>query len=119
MLPPLTIAGNFGRSVRALAVAAVLVLGAPGPGLTAEPAWEDDDLSYDRVRRAVSSGEAIPLPQAMARLRETIQGSLIATEYEYEFDRWVYEFTIIDMDGRLRKVHLDAGTGELVQVTDD
>jgi len=55
----------------------------------------------------------------MARLRETIQGKLIATEYEYEFDRWVYEFTVIDMEGKLRRVHLDARSGELVQVTDD
>jgi uncharacterized membrane protein YkoI len=108
-----------GRSVRILALATVLALCTPRPGLTAEPAWDDGDLSYDRARRAVRSGEAMPLPQAMIRLHETIQGKLIATEYEYEFDRWVYEFTVIDMEGKLRRVHLDARTGELVQVTDD
>ena len=119
MLLLLTMGGIPGRSVRILALATLLALCAPGPGLTAEPVWEDDNLSYDRARRAVKSGEAIPLSQAMARLREMIQGELIATEYEYEFDRWVYEFTVIDMDGKLRRVHLDARSGELVQVTDD
>ena len=108
-----------GRSIRILALATVLALCTPRPGLTSEPVWEGDDLSYDRARRAVISGEAMPLPQAMIRLHETIQGKLIATEYEYEFDRWVYEFTMIDMEGKLRRVHLDARTGELVQVTDD
>jgi len=117
---PLSIPGGIpGRSVRILALAAVLALCTPRSGLTAEPAWDEGDLSYDRARRAVRSGEAMPLPEAMARLRATIQGNLIATEYEYEFDRWVYEFTVIDMEGKLRRVHLDARTGELVQVTDD
>ena len=119
MLPLSTMGGIPGRSIRILALAAVLALGTPCPGLTAGPAWEDDNLSYDRARRAVRSGEVMPLPQAMARLRETMQGKLIATEYEYEFDRWVYEFTVIDMEGKLRRVHLDARTGALVQVTDD
>ena len=119
MMPLLTTGGIPGQSVRTLALAVLLALGAPGTGLTAEPAWQDDDLSYDRARRAVRSGEAMPLPEAMARLRATIQGNLIATEYEYEFDRWVYEFTVIDMEGKLRRVHLDARSGELVQVTDD
>lgn len=119
MLSLLTRGEISGRQVRVLVLAATLVLGTPAPGLTAEPVWEDYNLSYDRVRRAVRRGEAIPLSQAMARLRETIQGKLIATEYEYEFDRWVYEFTVIDMEGKLRRVHLDARSGELVQVTDD
>jgi len=119
MLSLLTTGGVPGRSVRARALAVLVVLGTPIPGLTAGPVWEDDNHSYDRARRAVSSGEAMPLPQAMARLRETLPGKLIATEYEYEFNRWVYEFTVIDMQGRLRKVHLDARTGALVQVTDD
>lgn len=119
MLTLSTMGGTLGRSVRILTLAAVFALCASRPGLTAEPAWQDDDRSYDRARRAVRSGEAMPLPQAMARLRATIQGDLIATEYEYEFDRWVYEFTVIDMEGKLRRVHLDARSGELVQVTDD
>jgi uncharacterized membrane protein YkoI len=112
------IQGMVAQSVYALLLAVVIVF-VPVPGLMAEPAWEDDDHSYDRARRAVSRGEAMPLSRAIARLHETIQGKLIATEYEYEFDRWVYEFTIIDMESKLRKVHLDARSGELVQVTDD
>ena len=119
MLTLSTMGGIPGRSVRILTLAIVFTLCAPRPGLTSEPAWEDDDHSYDRARRAVRSGEAMPLPQAMTRLRATIQGNLIATEYESEFDRWVSEFTVIDREGKLRRVHLDARTGELVRVTDD
>ena len=84
-----------------------------------EPTRAHDDPSFDQALRAVRKGEAMPLSQAITQLHKTTPGLLVATEYEYEFERWVYEFTIIDPQGYLRRVHLDARTGELVRVTDD
>lgn len=81
--------------------------------------WEDDDRSYDKARRAVDRGEALPVAEVMKRLRARFKGDVVATEYEYEFDRWVYEFKIIDPTGRVQKIHLDAATGEVVKVSDD
>ncbi len=105
----------FSTTLAALALSFAPVI----PGHTDEPGWDDEDRTYDRALRAVREGKAMPLSQAIARLRQTAPGILVATEYEYEFERWVYEFTIIDPQGNLRRVHLDARSGELVQVTDD
>jgi len=82
-------------------------------------AWEDENRSYDQARRAVERGEALPLPRLIDKMRETAPGQIVAVEYEYEFERWVYEFKIIDSRGRLQKVHLDALSGELVKIADD
>ena len=81
--------------------------------------WADDDHSYDKARRAVERGEALPVAEVMKRLRARVQGDIVATEYEYEFERWVYEFKVVDPQGRLHKVHLDAATGELVEGAQD
>lgn len=83
--------------------------------LSAPPrSWDDDDHSYDKARRAVARGEALPVTEVMKHLRAQVPGDVVATEYEFEFERWVYEFKVVDPQGHLRKVHLDAATGELV-----
>ena len=77
-------------------------------------AWQDDDHSYDKARRAVERGDALPVTEVMRHLRHKVQGDIVATEYEYEFHRWVYEFKVLDTQGRLKKVHIDAATGEMI-----
>ncbi|MDZ7751576.1 MAG: peptidase M4 [Gammaproteobacteria bacterium] len=76
--------------------------------------WADDDHSHDRARRAVERGTALPVTEMLRRLQERYPGDVVATEYEFEFERWVYEFKVIDDDGRLRKIHLDAASGRVV-----
>jgi len=83
-----------------------------------EPAWHEQGSAYELAREAVRRGQALPLPRIRAHLRRIAPGKIVATHYEFEFDRWVYEFKIIDPQGRLRKVHLDARTGELVKLSD-
>jgi uncharacterized membrane protein YkoI len=76
--------------------------------------WADDDHSHDKARRAVARGDALPVAEVMKRLHAQVEGDVVATEYEFEFERWVYEFKLVDPQGRLRKVHIDAASGELV-----
>lgn len=88
-------------------------------GGTNHLAWEDENSSYDQARRALNRGEVLALPVVIEHLRRLAPGEIVAIEYEYEFERWVYEFKIIDSRGRLQKVHLDARSGELVRMADD
>ena len=83
-----------------------------------EHAWHEHGSAYEQAREAVRRGDALPLPQVQSHLQRIAPGKIVATHYEFEFDRWVYEFKIIDPQGRLRKVHLDARSGELVKVSD-
>jgi uncharacterized membrane protein YkoI len=81
--------------------------------------WRDDDHSYDKARRAVERGDALPVTEVMRHLRANVHGDIVATEYEFEFDRWVYEFKVVDGQGRLRKVHVDAATGAMIDESHD
>ncbi len=80
---------------------------------------QDDDHSYDKALRALDRGEILSLEQVVKHLRKHSQDRIVATEYEYEFDRWVYEFKLIDIQGRMSKIHIDAQQGDLLQVADD
>ncbi len=97
-----------------LLAAALLTFGAGADHLD----WQDENRSYDRARRAVERGDALPLAAIIGHLHETAPGQIVSLEYEYEFDRWVYEFKVIDGEGRLQKVHLDARSGALVRIAD-
>jgi len=77
--------------------------------------WEDDQLSHDRARRALERGEILPFTAVLQILRSKVRGDIVAIEYEYEFERWVYEFKIIDAQGRLRKIHIDAAVGTFIE----
>lgn len=83
-----------------------------------DAAWHEHGSAYEQAREAVRLGHALPLDQVRAHLQRVAPGKVVATHYEFEFERWVYEFKIVDPRGRLRKVHLDALTGELVKVSD-
>lgn len=96
-----------------------LVLGQGAFLAAAESEWDDDNHSYDQARRALDRGDVLPLSEVMKHLQRHSSGDIVATEYEYEFDRWVYEFKLIDSQGRMSMVHIDARDGSLVQVSDD
>lgn len=81
-------------------------------------AWHESESSYNRAREAVRRGEALPLYRIRPLLPRVMPGQVVAIDYEHEFDRWVYEFKVINLQGQLRAVHLDARTGELVEITD-
>jgi uncharacterized membrane protein YkoI len=83
------------------------------------PDWEDEDHSYDRARRASAQGEILSLAEIYRRAAARFPGRVLEAELESEHGRWVYELKILDPGGRLRKIHLDAGTGEFLNPEDN
>lgn len=78
--------------------------------------WEDEDHAYDRARRAVSRGEILSIAQLLEQLRARFPGEVVGVEFEDEHGYAVYEFKIVDETGRLREVHVNAQTGEVLPV---
>lgn len=85
----------------------------------AQETWQDDAHPYDKARRAVERGDALPITEVIQRLRSEVQGEIMTVEYEFEFQHWVYEFKVLDPQGRLKRVHIDAGTGEMIDEGQD
>lgn len=100
----------FNRRVLAgLAAGLLLVAAASGPA----QAREGD---HDRARRAVLAGQVMPLPQVLERVARTHPGQVLEVELEPEAEGWVYEMRVLQADGKLLRLQVDARSGELLRV---
>lgn len=87
---------------------AILVMGlmAAGAAVAKEP-------DHEAVRRAVERGDIRPLAEILALVRAKLPGDVIATELEEKKGRWLYEFRLAAPTGGIRKIYVDAKTGEI------
>lgn len=99
------------RSIGTILAALLLLAGARG-----SLAREDDRERRDAVRRAVESGDALPLSKILPKLRGRVAGDVTGIEVEREHGRWHYEFRMIARDGRVFDVHVDAHSGEIERI---
>ena len=79
-------------------------------------ARDQDQLRRDEVRRAVESGEIHSLADILDSLRGKLPGEVAGIEIERKGDRWRYEFRVVDSQGRLFEVYVDARSGEIERI---
>lgn len=79
-------------------------------------ARDQDEARRDEVRRAVETGEIHSLADILNSLRGKLPGEVAGVEIEHENGRWRYEFRVVDSQGRLFEVHVDARSGEIERI---
>lgn len=98
-----------------LALALALPLAVTFALATASPlAQARRDGDHDRARAAVQAGEALPLPAVLKQLERSHPGQVLEVELEREDGRWRYEVKLLQADGQLLKLVLDARTGAVL-----
>ncbi len=90
-----------------LALAALLSLGSPALA---------GDSDHERARKAVAKGEALPLDVMLQHLAKVAPGQVIEVDFERERGRWVYEFKVLQPDGAIREVEMDAKTAKVLEI---
>lgn len=85
-------------------------------GLAQPSAWARDSDDHDRARAAVQAGEVLPLGQVIERLQRTHPGQILELELDRENGRWIYEVKLLQADGQLLKLELDARTADVLEV---
>ena len=95
-------------SLTIVPVLAYWFLGRTGPGAA-------DPGQADRARAAVQAGEVLPWPTVFDRLQRTHPGQVLDLELEREDGRWIYEVRLLQADGRLLKLEVDARSGEVLR----
>lgn len=74
------------------------------------------DSDQDRARAAVQAGQVLPLASLLQRLEREYPGQLLEVELEDDDGRLIYEVRLLQADGRLLKLKLDAASGETLRV---
>lgn len=98
----------FLRLRAALTVAALAALLAP-------PLAQASERDQERARQAVQAGQVMPLPAVLDKLATTHPGQVLEVELEREDGAWYYEIRLLQADGQLLKLELDARTAEVLR----
>ncbi len=97
---------------RRLALLGLLLAALGGAG-----ALHADDDDHERARQALAQGRVLPLAAVLARVeQEGYAGQVLKVEFEREHGRFIYEIRLLQADGRVAKLEVDARDGTVLQV---
>lgn len=82
-------------------------------GLLSATAAADSD--QDRALAAVQAGQVLPLKTLLERLERDHPGQLLEVELEDDDGLLIYEVKLLQADGRLVKLKVDAASGEVLR----
>ena len=102
---------NMTGSLRLLACGAALWAGALAPG----PARADGPRDHERARAALQAGEVLSLQAVLERVQRKHPGDVLEVELEREGGRWVYELKLLQRDGTLLRLDVDARTADILK----
>jgi uncharacterized membrane protein YkoI len=78
------------------------------------PALASDREDHERARRAMTTGQVLPLRTVLERLEREHPGQVLEVELEQDDGQWVYEVKLLQNDGQLVKIKLDAKTAAVL-----
>lgn len=78
-------------------------------------ALASDKGDHERALQAVQSGQVLPLAKVLALVEKAHPGQVLEVELEHEKQQWHYEIKLLQPDGRLMKLLVDARTGEVLK----
>lgn len=99
------------RLPRLAALAAFSVLFLAAPAISEDG---DDQLDQEAARQALAEGRVRPLEDIIAHVRQTIKGDIIEIEFERDNGRFVYELEILQENGHLLEIVVDARTLDIL-----
>jgi uncharacterized membrane protein YkoI len=80
---------------------------------------DDDARDQEIARQALKEGRIKSLIEITEIVKTKMPGTILGVELDVENGRIVYEFDIVDPDGKLKEVEVDAATGDILKVEDD
>ncbi|MCC1497392.1 PepSY domain-containing protein [Alcanivorax sp. 1008] len=92
-------------------IATTLLTGLLAAGTT----FASDRLDHNEIYKLRQSGEIMSMEKVLEHARTIQPGQLIEAELEREKGGYVYELKIIDAEGRMHKLELDARSGEALK----
>ena len=97
-------------------LATVVALGAVPAGASGPHGWRHGDRDdHHAARRLVKRGEILPMGKVLKQALRHQPGRLLEAEFETEDGRHLYEFEILDAEGQVWELEMDAADGRLLK----
>ena len=84
--------------------------------LAAGPALRAQEHDHDLARQALQQGRVLPLRQVLDGVERDYGGQVLKIEFETEGGRFIYEIRLLQADGRMAKLNVDAVDGKVLEV---
>ena len=95
----------------ALSCLALLLLGG-SPVLRAD---DHDHGSHELARQALEQGRVLPLRTVLEKIERDYQGQALKVEFEQDDGRFLYKIRLLQSDGRMVKLKVDAVDGKVLE----
>ncbi len=79
-------------------------------------AQASDHADHDLARQALESGQVLPLATVLDKLAREAPGQVLKVEFEREDGRFIYEIRLLQDDGRVAKLKVDAVDGRVLAI---
>lgn len=83
------------------------------------PARADNDINQDQAQALRKQGAILPLENILDIVRQQRPGRVMEVELEKSHSRYVYEIEIVDDNGKVWELKIDAGDGSLISREQD
>ena len=74
------------------------------------------DGDHDKARQALVQGKVQPLRTVLEKVERDYQGQTVKVEFEQEDGRYIYEIRLLQNDGRMAKLKVDAVDGKVLDI---
>ena len=103
---------SLGRRLARQALLVGALCGALAPAVRAD----DDARDHDQARQALEQGRVLPLRQVLDKIEREQRGQVLKIEFEHDDGRYIYEIRLLQADGRMAKLKVDAVDGKLLSI---
>lgn len=73
------------------------------------------DSDYDTARKLQQAGDILPLETILHKLQQTHPGKVLEVELETKHKKVVYEIELLDAQGKVWELKVDARSGEIIK----
>ena len=92
-------------------LAVMLAVLAAGPAVA-------DRRDHDLARQALEAGQILPLRSILEIVETRYPGQVLEVEFEHEDGAFLYEIKVLQPQGKLVKLELDARNGQVLSARD-
>ncbi|MBS0593214.1 MAG: PepSY domain-containing protein [Proteobacteria bacterium] len=94
----------------------LVVAGLVACALGAGGALHADEGDHELARQALEQGKVLPLRTVLDKVEREYQGQALKVEFERDDGRFVYKIRLLQADGRVAKLKVDAVDGRVLGI---
>lgn len=80
------------------------------------PSAYADRNDHEQARQALQAGKVLPLRAVLDKVEQQYPGQVVEVEFESEHDRFIYDVRLLQADGVMLKIKMNAVDGKVITV---